>query len=324
MPTAITSGTSTFLANASAFFFMADDETLVTTGNGIEVTAANVDLFVNGDIYSDSRGVFVPASFAGAEMTIGAAATIVATTIGIGIGGDDATLVNHGYIASLDAIGVNLEFGSAGGTSFANFGTVIGEEIGVQFDGTNQQVVNHGSISAQNGVLFSFGKAGTLVNHGDISGFSAADGAAYGVFAGFLSDDNTVVNFGTITGADAAIFVEASAGSFTVKNHGTLIGDVDLGNAGDTYRGGTDGVVVGQILTGEGDDTVRAGHHDDDIDGGADDDILNGRGGDEPVVGGVGDDVAVGGTGDDSLDGGDGANTMEGGRGDDRLVGGSQ
>jgi len=326
MPTAITSGSSQVNLTSNDFFFLDDSETIISSTNGIEFQSGSTDatLFVAGTIYADQRGIF---GATGDNITINIAdsATIVATSVGVGVSEDNAVVVNHGAVTSLGSIGVNLEFFSNGGTSFVNFGSVTGSNIGTAIQGRGQYVVNHGSIIGETGVHFTDGNSdpNTFINYGTVTGSSIAGGiASYGVEFNAASDGSVVQNFGTITGDTASIFSEDSA-NVVIKNDGLLVGDVDLGDAADIYHAGAHGIVVGQILTDEGNDTVRGGHDADDIDGGADSDNIHARGGDDTVLGGSGDDMITGGAGDDSIDGGTGSDRIRAGTGDDNILGDS-
>lgn len=323
MPTQITSGTSQVNLTSDDFYFLNTPDVLVSSTNGIVFSSGsdNATLFVSGTIFADERGIF---GETGDNITINIAdsATIVAQSVGVGLSEDDATLINRGDITSLTSIGVNLEFFSAGGTSFTNYGTVSGDNIGTAIQGNSQYVVNHGSISGEVGVRFS-GEGSSFINYGTVTGSSVAEGASsYGVLVTNLNDGNVTWNFGTITGLTASFFVDGSVEDTILNNHGLMVGDVVFGERADIYRAGADGVVVGRILANEGDDFVRGGHQADDIDGGDDNDILIGRGGDDIILGGEGEDTIKGGIGDDILAGDDGDDEIRGGSGSDDITGG--
>lgn len=321
MPTAITSSNSSFVISSSGFYFMGEDEVLVTSGNGIEGDASNVDLFVNGQIYSDFRAIFFNLANSNSNITIGADATLVAAQVGVAIAADNVAMVNYGDITSLGFIGVNLEFASNGGTSFTNFGNVNGKTSGLSIQGNDQYAVNHGSLTGQSGVRITANDV-TFLNHGMVTGSSIVAGAAsYGIEVTGGDDNALIENYGTITGATASIFAATSADNAVILNHGTLVGDVVLGNDADVYRSGDAGLVVGQILMNGGNDIVRGGDQADDIDGGSGNDDLHGRGGDDIILGGIGTDTISGGAGADTLDGGADDDLIKGGAGDDILDG---
>ncbi|MEP1587627.1 MAG: calcium-binding protein [Tateyamaria sp.] len=320
MPTAITSGSSTFSITDMGFFFMGEDEVLVASGNGILVNISDVNLFINGQIFADDRGVFSTSSFNNVDITIGTDATVVSGGLGVGIATDFTSLVNYGSITGLETFGVNLE-GGADFVTFANFGAVNGDTTGLQIGGSNQFAVNHGSIIGETGVRFG-NEESAFVNHGIVTGVTALAGVqSFGILVGFNDDDTFIQNFGTISGGTASISTLDGIDNLFIENHGLLIGDVDLGNGADTYRAGTDGIVVGQILTDEGNDTVRGGDHADDIDGGDDDDQIFARGGEDTILGGSGNDTIGGGDGNDIIDGGVGSDLIWGGNDDDSLTG---
>ena len=107
---------------------------------------------------------------------------------------------------------------------------------------------------------------------------------------------------------------------------GTDFGDVVTGNAGDNDLEG-DGNLLngdgGDTLIGlAGDDALRGYKGDDKLDGGAGDDLLYGDDGNDTARGGPGNDVFHGMTGNDQLFGDAGADVLNGEGGNDTLVGG--
>lgn len=203
-------------------------------------------------------------------------------------------------------------------------------------------MINHGLIEGRSsGIVFAgnFGLGtSSLENHGYIHGGTNA------VFsAGF--EALWVTNFGVISGGFAA-FAGSDFGD-TLRNAGTLLGDVNLLGGADTYDG-RGGAVAGTIHGGDGDDTFRVGAGIEVIDGGDGIDTLDFRQGGaiavaldgsaansrtatdddysaiENVLGSrFGNDVIVGDAGTNGLSGLGGQDTMKGGSGSDRLIGGS-
>lgn len=90
--------------------------------------------------------------------------------------------------------------------------------------------------------------------------------------------------------------VRTGDGDDLVVNRGTITGDVDLGAGNDRYDG-TLGKVGGVVNGGLGDDVILGGS--------AGETLLGGQG-DDRIEGGGGDDVIEGGPGADFIDGGDG------------------
>lgn len=78
----------------------------------------------------------------------------------------------------------------------------------------------------------------------------------------------------------------------------------------------------GQLVGGDGDDTLNGGAGDDTLRGGGGNNLLRGGGGNDALHGGAGDDTLFGDSGDDVLYGGGGRNVLSGGDGNDLLVGG--
>ena len=93
---------------------------------------------------------------------------------------------------------------------------------------------------------------------------------------------------------------------------GVNLGVVETGSGDDEVQGTDDDNF---IITNDGDDTVEAGEGDDFVDAGAGEDFVDGGRGNDIILGGDGDDELIGGSGDDYIDGGAGKDTMTGGTG---------
>ncbi|RAK65664.1 hypothetical protein DJ019_11025 [Phenylobacterium kunshanense] len=114
-------------------------------------------------------------------------------------------------------------------------------------------------------------------------------------------------------------------------NSGRIQGDVLLGAGHDTY-GGAQGVTVGQVSGGDGDDSLVGGAGFDNLQGNTGADTASGGLGDDWVVGGkdndslsgdAGNDLVYGNLGADTCEGGDGNDIVRGGQDNDSLSGGS-
>jgi Ca2+-binding RTX toxin-like protein len=105
----------------------------------------------------------------------------------------------------------------------------------------------------------------------------------------------------------------------TVRNAGTITGDVNLWMGDDLYDGRL-GSVGGKVLGHSGNDTILLGADADSADGGIGNDLIEGHGGADVLDGYAGDDVLRGGDGNDVLDGHFGRDTLYGGDGSDRLT----
>ena len=89
--------------------------------------------------------------------------------------------------------------------------------------------------------------------------------------------------------------------------------DVDLerGSVLDGQPGEQQFENIENIVTVDGNDTIRGNDANNRLDSGFGDDILIGAGGDDELLGGAGDDALYGGAGRDSYDGGDGVDTVD-------------
>lgn len=187
-------------------------------------------------------------------------------------------------------------------------------------------VINHGRIVTDSsnyfGAVQTSGDGFHLFNDGIIS-----TGGRDGIFLGTDAGEHaTIVNEGRITGAESSVY--GHSGNETVVNRGLLDGDVWLDSGDDIYHG-RNGLVLGRVSGGSGNDRligggrdewlsgdggspesnpdndiIRAGHGDDTLDGDGGADWLLGEAGSDTVSGDAGDDWIAGGTGDDRLSGG--------------------
>jgi Ca2+-binding RTX toxin-like protein len=199
-----------------------------------------------------------------------------------------------------------------------------------------------GSIVAQGGghaVFLDTGAWGAVVR--TIGLIESTDNVA--IFAaGVNGPDGVEVYLATpsvTTGAVAAIVL--SDLDDLVDGSGTVNGDIFLNAGNDNMY--SNGIITGDIYSGDGDDVVQAsrlngtfygGDGNDDFKGstvtsvsdsaygGAGDDTMDLRHGDDFGYGGDGDDLLKGWNGDDVLFGGTGDDEIVGNLGGDRLVGG--
>ena len=154
----------------------------------------------------------------------------------------------------------------------------------------------------------------TVTNSGEIT----ADNAI--TFNGVSADTTAHINLansGTISG-----LVSLAPGSDTLVNTGTINGDVRLGGGDDSYDGRLGGV-QGQVLGGDGADTLLGGVGADTLDGGAGNDSISGGQGDDAILGGDGRNYLRGDDGNDSILGGSAFDDINGNKGNDNIDGGT-
>jgi len=261
-----------------------------------------------------------------------------------------AQVINHGVmVASGSAYSVYLNSGT-----FHNHGTISAKH-GVQADGAveidntglmtftgnafllggnsvNHTLTNTGRITADTGVYIGQLNEVSVFNSGVIEcqgefflrnvGAGRVDVVNHGEIIGRITATDAgeidLINTGTITGNVRSLGANAED---SVRNSGTIIGDLELYGANDLYDG-RGGVVTGQIYGGTGDDTLISGSAGERVIGGSDNDIIEGRGGDDTLYGESGFDTLFGGNGSDYLNGGNKIDVLNGGAGDDTLVGG--
>jgi hypothetical protein len=203
--------------------------------------------------------------------------------------GLDFDIMNAGHIATEGdlATGVTLGLGRFGLGNAAN-GQIVNSGVietegdgaaGVLMIGDGHHLTNSGRITSDGGEFFfnaSLGPdflvraAGAAVSGDDalientrtgVIESQNADSAAVELNVlerdGLSNADTSSLleNFGLIKGANVAIL--GGVGQETVINHGTIVGDVDLGDGADTFVFGKGGALVGNLFLGGGHDLVR-------------------------------------------------------------------
>ncbi len=221
-------------------------------------------------------------------------------------------VVNHGLMSG------DIDF-NAGIDKLTNTGSFSGDILG---SGGSKTIDNTGTMTGNIQITYAtttLTNAGTLIGY--VSTFSYADNIANtGEITGSINlsgGTDTLFNSGQIGGS-----VQFGINEDQMLNSGTVAGSVLLLGGNDTYTAAGDGVVLGGIEGGAGDDTITGGNLSDYIDGGDDNDRIYGRDGDDDLRAGTGADFVSGGMGDDQILGDDGRDKIFGGDGDDTLNGG--
>ena len=270
-------------------------------GDAVGVVSGSNNMIIGGAIYGafddaiSGENLDQPGDF---EVVITSTGQIAALDDGVVGSWDGFRMTNNGEIVA-DFFAINLAghfSGNANSVFIQNAGDIIGSQ---------------GAITT----LFNTGGGLDLFNSGLIDG-----GADFGVrvlnnMSGTLS---RIENSGTIVGASFSLELGEQS---TVRNTGTLDGDVRLSNADDVLNSRF-GTILGDVFGQDGDDMLKGGDGGNFIDGGNDNDTLYGFGGDDTLDGGAGFDTLIGNMGDDSLNGGGKADRLIGGKGNDTMSGG--
>jgi Ca2+-binding RTX toxin-like protein len=226
----------------------------------------------------------------------------------------------------------------------ANSGGVVGA-IGIAtFNGGNLFNMAGGSILAEGvnatGVLYGRGSFGaTLIrNDGQIEALSTGSGSSsIGISAGGLSVEViTFVNSGLLK-ADRAwssydphpIYGAAARDLLTNEAGGRIVGQILTGRGDDVLL--NRGSIVGDIALGDDNDlfdtsggqfvgVADLGWGDDRFVGSSGIDVVKGGRGNDDMTGGAGDDLLLGGIGADQIEGGEGNDGLYGELGNDRIV----
>jgi len=270
------------------------------------------------------------------------------------------TLINKGHVFADNGQHTVTIFLNGEGTDVTNTKTgVITGLTGVRLGGDHQTMLNQGIISTSDEGVTVYGTKSHLTNDGRITADdigidlincdnSVIDNAAGGKIksggtgVSFSTDTDVAVTFtneGSVKSAFAA--VSGSNGDDKVINHGTLIGDVYLGDGDNVFdtRGGT---LDGLFIAGDGDDTLITDKASVKFSNTSDTDgvdtvkstvsyKLNANVENLYLLGtadingtGTGEDNTISGnSGDNVIKGMGGFDTLSGGKGNDRLSGGS-
>jgi Ca2+-binding RTX toxin-like protein len=213
-------------------------------------------------------------------------------------GGNHTVVVDPLGILLAQTIGINFV---SGGDTLVNSGIIHGGLEGVQVGaGTPTNITNYGTIlcSGSDGVL-SVGSKINLYNTGTID--STQDGIDT-----FGSQGTAIINTGSIIGRnDNAL--DLSGFDDAVVNNGYMQGaNGILLNGGNDFFDGRNGVQVGTVDGGSGNDTIYGGAQADSLSGSSGVDMLFGNGGADTINGGSEGDLIAGGAGGDVLRGGAG------------------
>lgn len=276
---------------------------------GIQVNADGAVVRNSGDINVSDTGVYLLNN----GNRVVNSGSITTGDEGIWANFSGTTIVNSGDII-VDDRAINIASNGTGEALVRNSGSLSADTyytVALSTGSNDADIYNSGEILSSDGgaVLLLGSGANLLRNTGEIAGETFALIGGVGV--------ETLRNLGTIDGD-----VDIGLGNDTVINRGTIDGDVVLGAGDDTYHGKGAGHVPGSVEGGTGNDFLRGSSADDVLNGGTDLDNVYGRGGDDHVMGGNQRDHVFGNAGDDTVDGGGGADVINGGRGDDVLIGG--
>lgn len=215
---------------------------IIGSETGVAATGSDITVANSGSITGESaRGL----SLEGGTVTNSATGAITGATDGLAFTAE-GSLQNAGTVSGTG--GAGARFAATGSLTNYQGGQLSGTEAAVAFAGDGGSVENAGNLSSGAGTGISFGGAGGLANYegGRIDGGTAGVAAAGALQLGnsgaiasmgdglLLSQGGTVFNnaTGTISGGSAAIRV--LDGAFTLRNEGTVEGDVLMGPGDST------------------------------------------------------------------------------------------
>lgn len=238
-------------------------------------------------------------------------------------GANGASILNEGEIIGRNGSGLNFDTEASDGDGavfVTNYGTITGAYDGYgngDGDGVDVDYLvnirNYGTIQgvgADNIDDFADGVAagGGIIRNGfgatifgETNGILIDDGDRGGAYA-----ETRIINDGYITGEQGygvrliGDFADALTNRGTITATERAAAAIDMGGGDDRLV--NTGDISGDVLLGDGNDSMKVGN----VDG--------------TVFGGAGDDVIAGGRGDDVIDGGLGFDQMSGGRGADTFV----
>ncbi len=223
----------------------------VTSGNGIEATAAGVTVNNAGSVTSgDKNGILVLG-----ESTVTNTGTVTGGgENGIAAFGNGNTITNSGtltgFYKGIFAQGSNLKITNSGTVAGGSAGGSA--DIGIYAQGDNNTITNSGT-AAGNGGIIAVGSNTTITNSGTMTGGNI------GVFA--IVNDSTITNSGTVTGGNGGILAYGNGN--TITNSGKIIGGgaaVSFGGSDNTLTLLSGSNVQGMLdLAGTGGNTLVIG-----------------------------------------------------------------
>ena len=305
--------------------------TIIAGAVGIGAISGDATVLNTGTIIADSVGILV-SSFGGGPLSPTGMMLPASTTV-----------TNEGFIAS-QAIGVEIE-ASAVGTVLNNSGEIIGQQTGVSVEAHNTTINNSGSITGDTAIYVD----GTTTVVNSAGGYIASEsifgpGLPLGFYAGAFGNAIFGDEFGTLNLTnDGDIFGHVnllfSTTDDVIVNNGVSVGDVIMGGGNDMFTAGAGSKVMGNpifeesftseavstgggIFGGSGNDTIYGHSQGEVIYGDADEDYIKGRGGNDYLDGGSENDRLVAGSGNDTLNGGAGDDRLVGNQGNNIMIGG--
>lgn len=252
--------------SAGAADDVVNNRTMTTSADAIVSTGADMTIENNGLINS-SKGRAVQSSAAG--LAIQNAGTLSARLDAVSSTGADAEIINFSTIRSKEAAGIFssgtnvvventtlIEGMTSGihttgaGAEVTNSGTVSSDGIGIQVLGDGS-VVNTTSKLSGNVALVLGGTDSIATNTNEVRGTSATAAAVSLLGTSDFSNEGAVF-------AKSGIAVSAGNADNSVRNTGSLHGDVKLGGGNDWF-GALVGEVDGKVYGGKGNDVYEAG-----------------------------------------------------------------
>lgn len=315
--------------------------TIDSPGHGIHDAAINfnnrivIEGTTNGNGFGAS-GIFTESE--GTRIDI-AKSGHVGGYFGVSTNGDNSRLVNNGRIES-DNVAVGMD---GEGSSFVNHGTVISTFGYAYFASQVAEFTfeNTGRMTSVNGLHFAaadltatFGKDSVVRSENYVIETTTS-----------ALETAHIINHGELsaTGNSFLTAIVGGAGEETVRNSGTIKGNVELNDGNDKFDGRGGKVLEGVVVGGDGDDVYILNSNKtrvfDAIGGGEDrltvsfsytleascemDEVrLSGKG-DIRLTGNDLHGYLGGNSGDNRISGKGGEDSMFGGKGDDILTGGA-
>lgn len=321
MGSSTTAGAALVPVNDTVYIQLEGTTSISTDSTAIfAANATGVDLSIAGTVIGDDSGIAL-LSTTGSQntITIQSTGTVISNAFPAVLNeGDNATTRNFGDITSFGSSGFSQGTGANG--IFENYGQVSTNA----FNGL-------GAIYVETftGAVSDF----TVRNFGEVS---SANPAAPTINTVDATGTTSMYNSGLISSPGIAVL--DGAADLVFENSGTVIGDVDMGEGTNTYRG-FGGTVTGTIIGGDNDDQITIDQNGGRADGGLGDDTLtvaatlNQASGFETVrIVGTGDfairtddtdTVINGNAGSNVIEARGGSDTIRAGLGDDELVGGT-
>lgn len=252
--------------SAGASDDVVNNRTMTTSADAIVSSGADMTI-ANNALLNSGMGRAIQSSAAG--LTVQNAGTISAFLDAVSSSGADAEITNFNTVSSKQGAGI---FASGTGVTIENTTLIEGKTSGIHTTGAGAEITNSGTVSSTGTAIQALGDGSVVnttskltgavalvlggtdsiaTNANEVRGTSATAAAVSLLGTADFTNDGAVF-------AKSGIAVSAGNGDNSIRNTGSLHGDVKLGGGSDWFSA-LSGEIDGKVYGGKGDDVYEAG-----------------------------------------------------------------